>query len=38
MFTYSEDENLLILVLDAVDSTAFEQSMARDAHYSEIFQ
>ena len=37
MFTYSEDENLLILVLDAVDSTAFEQSMARDAHYSEIF-
>ena len=37
MFTYSEDDNLLILVLDAVDSTAFEQSMARDAHYSEIF-
>ena len=38
MFTYSDDENLLILVLDAVDSTAFEQSMARDAHYSEIFK
>lgn len=38
MFTYSGDENLLILVLDAVDSTAFEQSMARDAHYSEIFK
>ena len=38
MFTYSEDDNLLILVLDAVDSTAFEQSMARDAHYSEIFK
>ena len=37
MFTYSEDDNLLILVLDAVDSTAFEQSMARDAHYSKIF-
>ena len=29
MFTYSEDENFLIVVLDAVDSTAFEQSMAR---------
>ena len=37
MFAYSEDENLLIVVLDAVDSTAFEQSMARDEHYSEIF-
>ena len=37
MFTYSEDESFLILVLDAVDETAFEQVLARDARYPDIF-
>ena len=37
MFTYSEDQNFLILVLDAVDGVAFEQSMARDEAYPHVF-
>lgn len=37
MFTWSADENFLILVLDAVDDTAFEQVLARDESYHEIF-
>ena len=37
MFTWSEDENFLILVLDAVDDTAFEQVLARDESYPAIF-
>lgn len=38
MFTYSEDRNFLILVLDAVDGVAFEQSMARDPSYPTVFE
>lgn len=38
LFTYSEDENFLILVLDAVDGDAFEQALARDARYPGIFE
>ena len=37
MFTFSEDESFLILVLDAVDETAFEQVLARDKSYPGIF-
>ena len=37
MFTYSEDENLLILVLDAVDGVAFEQVLDRDPAYPAVF-
>ena len=37
LFTYSEDENFLILVLDAVDAEAFEQSLAREERYPGIF-
>ena len=38
MFTYSEDQNFLILVLDAVDGVAFEQSLARSPAYAEVFE
>lgn len=37
MFLYSEDENLLILVLDSVDGLAFEQVLERDPSYPEVF-
>ncbi len=37
-FVYSEDENLLILVLDAVDGSAFDEVLARDPSYPEIFE
>ena len=37
-FVYSSDENLLILVLDAVDGRAFSEVLARDPSYSEIFE
>ena len=37
MFTWSEDENFLILVLDAVDGLAFEQVLDRDPAYPEVF-
>ena len=38
MFVYSEDENLLILVLDAVDSLAFGQVLDRDPAYPAVFE
>ncbi len=38
MFVYSEDENLLILVLDAVDSVAFGQVLDRDPAYPAVFE
>ena len=37
-FVYSPDENLLLLVLDAVDGRAFSQVLARDPSYPEIFE
>ena len=37
-FVYSSDENLLILVLDAVDGRAFSEVLARDPAYPEIFE
>ena len=37
-FVYSADENLLILVLDAVDGRAFRQVLERDPAYPEIFE
>ncbi len=37
-FVYSSDENLLILVLDAVDGRAFSEVLARDPSYPEIFE
>ena len=36
-FVYSTDENFLILVLDAVDGSAFADVLARDPAYPEIF-
>ena len=36
-FVYSEDENFLILVLDALDGTAFEQVLERDPAYPGVF-
>lgn len=37
-FVYSANENLLILVLDAVDGRAFSEVLARDPAYPEIFE